>query len=150
MSSEAKIEIKAGGAEFSATGTPDWVAKQLDKFFDKAANLAAIPPAADAGDGGSANGGGSGTGQKTKTGIAGKALAVYLKEQDATTNQVKKFYSTAVWLQAKGKTRISTSEVTAALKASNQTRLGNPADCLNQNVKKGLCEKDGNQFFVIE
>jgi hypothetical protein len=151
MSSESKIEIKAGGTEFSATGAPEWVAKQLDKFFEKAASLAAIPPADDdTGGGGGANGGGSGGGQKSKTGIAGKPLALYLKEQDATTSQVKKFHSTAVWLHARGAKRISTAEVSAALKASNQTKLNNPADCLNQNVKKGLCEKDGNQFFVTD
>lgn len=143
--SDAKIEIKAGGAEFNATGNQDWVAKQLDKFFANAASLAAIaPPAAD--NGGS---GGNGNGkQKPTTGIASKPLATYLKEQGATTSQVKKFYSTAVWLHAKGATRITTADVTAALRAANQTRLSNPADCLNQNVSKGLCEKDGKQFFV--
>lgn len=43
-----------------------------------------------------------------------------------------------------------TSDVTKALKDSNQTRLGNPSDSLNQNVTKGYCEKDGKEFYVTE
>jgi len=71
-----------------------------------------------------------------------------LREKNASTNQVRKFLATAVWLHARGKKRLSTADVTRALKDSNQTRLGNPADCLNKNVAKGHCEKDGKDFFV--
>jgi len=147
--SDAKIEIKAGGAEFNATGNQDWVAKQLDKFLANAANLAAIAPSDGNGSGGDGNGDGGG-GKKRDVGIAGKPLAVYLKEQDATTNQTKKFLATAVWLHAKGQKRLSTGDISKALKASNQTKITNPSECLNKNVKKGLCEKDGSQFFVTE
>jgi hypothetical protein len=40
--------------------------------------------------------------------------------------------------------------VSKALNDANQKRLGNPAECLNQNVAKGYCEKDGKQFFVTD
>jgi hypothetical protein len=45
---------------------------------------------------------------------------------------------------------LTTSSVVKALSANNQPRLGNPADTLNQNVKKGFCEKrkDGTSFFI--
>lgn len=82
--------------------------------------------------------------------IAAKTLAVFLKEKNATRNQVKKCLATAIWLEAKGKQRMTTSDVTKALKDSNQARLGNASDCLNQNVSKGYCEKDGKEFFVTD
>jgi hypothetical protein len=56
--------------------------------------------------------------------------------------------ATAAWLYLKGKERLTTSDVVKALKDNHQSRLGNPADCLNQNVGKGLCEKDGAEFFI--
>jgi len=144
--SEAKIEIKTGAAEFHASGDQDWVGQQLEKFLESAAKLAAVAvPQQDDSDGSLINGRGD-----SKTGIGSKALASFLKERGATTNQVKKFLSTAMWLHAKGHKRVSTSDVSKALKDSNQTKLNNPSDCLNQNVKKGFCEKDGNQFFVTE
>ena len=142
---EAKIEIKAGAAEFHASGDQDWVGQQLEKFLESAARLAAVVPQRDdlpdpLIDGRDNN----------QAGIGTKALASFLKDRGATTNQVKKFLSTAIWLHAKGNKRLSTSDVSKALKDSNQTKLNNPSDCLNQNVKKGFCEKDGNQFFVTE
>jgi len=80
--------------------------------------------------------------------IAGKTLASFLKDKNATSKQVLKFLATAVWLESKGKNRMTTADVTQALRDSNQSKLNNAADCLAQNVKKGLCEKEGNQFFV--
>jgi hypothetical protein len=144
---EAKIEIKAGGAVFHATGDQDWVSEQLDKFMENAAKLAAVTAVEDEdGSGGSAT---STNGKKT-SGIAAKPLATFLKERGATTNQTKKFLATAIWLETKGQKRLSTSDVSKALRDSNQTKLNNPSECLNQNVKKGFCEKDGKQFFVTE
>jgi hypothetical protein len=45
---------------------------------------------------------------------------------------------------------MKTGDVTKALKGAHQSRIGNPADCLNQNVQKGYCEKDGGEFFVTD
>ena|SRR5437867_1753872 len=141
--SEAKIQIKSGAAEFQASGDQDWVGQQLEKFLESAAKLAAVVPQPNASPDALTNGPSGGQGS-----IGGKALASFLKDRGATMNQVKKFLSTAIWLHAKGHKRLSTSDVSKALKDSNQTKLNNPSDCLNQNVKKGFCEKDGNQFFV--
>ncbi|MBS0154490.1 MAG: hypothetical protein JSS38_07840 [Nitrospira sp.] len=82
--------------------------------------------------------------------IAGKTLRAFLEEKGATKNQVKKFLATAVWLEAKGKNRMQTGDVSKALREASQPRLSNAAQCLNQNAKKGYCEKDGGQFFVTD
>jgi len=82
--------------------------------------------------------------------IAKKTLPAFLQEKNATSRQVKKFLATAVWLEAKGQSRLTTGDVSKALNDANQKRLGNPAECLNQNVAKGYCEKDGKQFFVTD
>ena len=82
--------------------------------------------------------------------IGKKTLATFLREKNASTIQNKKFLATAVWLEAKGNSRITTSDVTKALKDNSQKRLGNASDCLNQNVKQGYCEKDGKDFYVTQ
>ena len=135
--SEAKIEIKIGQIEFSGQGSQEWVAKQLDKILAKAEELVAIvPPAAQPptdphhqqmqGD----------------ASIASKTLPAFLTDQGASKSQVKKFLATAIWLQGKGNRRVTTSQVTKALKDSNQSRLGNAADCLNKNVSGELKVSD--------
>jgi len=145
---EAKIEFTVAGISFTGEGDKDWVATQLDKILNKAPELLAIAP-----------------GQQTPVitspslqphtpmqpdeTIAQKTLPSFLAEKGATKSQLKKFLATAVWLEAKGKTRLTTGDVTRALKESNQSRLSNAADCLNKNVKKGYCEKDGKDFFII-
>lgn len=143
----AKIEIKMGEFSFCGEGEQQWLSEELAKILEKAekiielsdglakpsdvASTAAVSPITSA--------------------LAGKPLAVYLKDVNATTQQNLKFLATANWLRStKGMNRLSTSDVSKALKDANQTKLGNPAECLNQNVSKGLCEKDGKQFFVTQ
>jgi len=82
--------------------------------------------------------------------ICSQTLVAFLKSKDALSNNNKKFLATAIWLESKGNSRIKTSEVSAVLKDAKQTKLGNPAECLNQNVSKGFCQKDGQSFFVTE
>ena len=147
--SEAKIEIKVGQIQFSGEGEQDWVAKQLDKILAQAEKLVQLAPPEDSGDTTPSSDGEHKPMGKDSS-IAHKTLPIFLSEKNATKNQVRKFLATAVWLEAKGQNRMQTSDVTAALKASNQTRLGNPADPLNKNVSKGYCEKDGKQFFVTD
>src|SRR5215813_810452 len=141
---ESKIEIKIGQITFSGQGEPEWVAKQLDKILDKAEKLIELAPP-ESNDGETAH-----KPMGNDSVIAKKTLPAFLQEKNATTKQVKKFLATAVWLESKGQNRLSTGDVTKALSDSNQKRLGNPADCLNQNVSKGYCEKDGKQFFVTD
>ena len=92
-----------------------------------------------------------GGGQVAASGGGGKftqSLASYLSAQQAGTNQVKRFLATADWLRRKGVPALSTSAVSKALKDNHQARLGNPSDCLNQNVAKGFAEKDGKDFYI--
>ena len=80
--------------------------------------------------------------------ISVPALGTFLKEKDALTIQVKRFLATAVWLRLKGKEKLTTTDVTKALRENHQSRLGNPSDTLNQNIRQGFCERDGKVFFV--
>lgn len=139
---EAKVFIKVGGFEFSGEGDQEWVAKQLDKILAKADELTNLsPPVREA------------PAENHKpmgidAGIAKKALRAFLSEKGATKNQIKKFLVTAIWLEAKGKARLSTGDISKALKDANQSKLSNPSECLKQNVSKGYCEKDDKEFFV--
>jgi len=144
--SDAKIEIKIGQIAFAGQGEQDWIAKQLDKIIAQAERLIQLVPPVDDEhqDDDERNA------VKPDAAIAKKNLPAFLSEKNATTNQVKKFLTTAIWLEAKGKNRLLSKDVVEALRTANQTKLKNPALCLSRNVSKGLCEKDGNQFFVTD
>jgi len=145
--SEVKIQFKLGSIEFSGEGDKDWISQQLDKILQQAPQLLLISPNPVTTSATNA-GAQSHDPMPADPTIAQQPLASFLKTKNATNTQVKKFLATAVWLEARGKSRMTTSDVAKALKESNQNRLGNPSDCLNQNISKGHCEKDGNQFFV--
>ncbi len=135
--SEAKIQITIGSIVFSGEGTSSWLEKQLEKVLQAAPGLLKLsgePPENDDPT------------NKLDTKKHSGTLASFLLQKNATSNQVKRFLATAEWLHLKGKTRIATRDVTKALSDNNQTRLGNPADCLNKNVSKGHCEKEGDLF----
>ncbi|KGM06204.1 hypothetical protein LP43_2077 [Methylophaga thiooxydans] len=148
--SEAKIEIKIGEITFSGEGDSNWLSEQLDKIMDRAEDLISLAP--------------SKTQQQPQVTdpthqaadlsghneIASQTLPAWLRSKNAETVQNSKFLATAVWVEAKGQKRLQTKDVTAALSNANQKRLHNASECLNQNVKKGYCEKEGNQFYVTE
>ncbi len=145
----ARIEFTLGSISFSGEGTEDWLANQLDKIIEKAPDLLKIAPVPKA------------TKEEQEaiispapteenTAIATLTLPMFLRQKNITREQLKRFLATAVWLHAKGQTRITTGNVIKALSDSNQPRLGNAADSLNKNVTKGFCEKDGRQFFVTD
>lgn len=142
---DTKITVKVGPIEFSGEGEDKWLAAQLDKILEKAPKLASIAPVPTVGGGGAPH-----IPMSADANVAQQTLAAYLKAKGATKNQVRKFLAAAVWLEAKGKSRLSTADVTKALKDSNQSRLGNPSDCLNQNIGKGYCERDGKVFYVTQ
>jgi hypothetical protein len=145
--SEAKIEMKIGQIQFSGQGEQDWVAKQLDKILAQAEKLIQLAPPEAQDD---EDHGGEHKPMTPDASISKKTLPVFLGEKNATTNQVRKFLAAAVWLEAKGKSRLQSKDVVEALRTANQTKLKNPALCLSRNVSKGHCEKDGNQFFVTD
>ena len=139
-----KIELKLGSFTFAGEGDENWLAKQLDKILEKLNQLhkvATLP---------SNDGSSAGQSLNSPDDLKGVTLASFLKSKGATTNQNKKFLATSMWLQSKGANRLTTGDVTKALKDNNQTKLNNPSECLNQNVRKGLCEKDGNQYYVTD
>ncbi len=147
---EAKINFSIGAISFSSEGEETWVATQLDKILEKVPELVRIvPQSQDTGSGAQQ--------QRHKEasinpseGIATKTLASFLKEKNATSNQNRKFLATALWLEAKGKKRVTTTDVAKALKDNNQSKLTNASESLNQNVSKGYCEKDGKEFYVTD
>ncbi len=142
--SNSKLEIQIGEIKFSGEGEEKWLTDQLDKIIEIFPDLLKVDPLSTAKQKKVAEP------KKTtpKTEGISSTLAGFLKEKSAITNQAKKFLVAAVYLQNTGKERIATSDVTKALKDARQTKLTNPSDCLNKQVKKGYCEKDGNQFYV--
>lgn len=139
MADQTKISFKLGSLEFSGEGKEVWLEKQLDKLLKQPVVVAAKPLVADHEK---APGG--------KGSSLSATLAAFLGEKNAKTNQNRKFLATAAYLQLKGKKPLKTADISAALKAANQGRLGNPSDTLNQNVSKGFCERDAGGFFVTE
>ncbi len=145
--SEAKIDITIGQIHFAGEGDQTWLESQLDKILNKAIKMPQYLVE-------------TSSEEPARTiqnqigldypGISKMPLPSFLSEKNATTNQVRKFLCTAVWLMAKGKDRLQTTEITKALRESHQSRLGNPADCLQKNIAKGYCEKNGKEFFVTE
>jgi len=137
---EAKIELKVGAVSFMGEGESNWVSGQLDKFLGKIGELTKIAPQepSDGKDKTPKN-------PKSATGT----LASFLKVKGASSNQIRRFLATATWLHDReNKDRLNTRDISKALSANSQPKLTNPADCLNKNVAKGCCEKDGNDFFV--
>ena len=137
---QGKIEIKVGNLSFAAEGDQKWLAEQISKVMEAAAK---IPAAAQSNDNEAPSA--PGEAKKTPTG----SLASYLKAKSAETKQVLRFLATAAWLSRRGEKELSTTAVTKALSDNHQKRLGNPAECLNQNCGKGFCEKTpGNRFYI--
>jgi len=77
-------------------------------------------------------------------------LASFLKKTSVGTNATKRFLATSEWLNLKGKKELQTSDITTALRENQQTRLGNAAQCLNNNVNSGYCEKHQKNFYVTD
>ena len=78
-------------------------------------------------------------------------LSQFIADKKATTNQVRKFLATAVFLSRSNKvSKLSTSMISRALKSYGIEKLQNASDCLNKNEKKGYCIKDGKEFIITE
>ena len=141
---ESKIHIKVGAVEFSGEGDAKWLSAELDKLLEKIPDLARVPSHPKH-DHHSAATGDTLAPESKATG----SLGSYLKASKATSNQIRKFLAVAVWLHDRTSLEnIATKDVTKALSDNHQSKLTNPAHCLNQNVRKGFCEKSGKEFFV--
>jgi hypothetical protein len=78
-------------------------------------------------------------------------LSQFIADKKVSTNQVRKFLATAVFLaNSSGVSRLSTSMISKALKSDGIEKLQNASDCLNKNEKKGYCIKDGKEFIITE
>jgi hypothetical protein len=146
---DAKIGFKIGTIEFTGEGDQEWLAQQLDKILEKAADLSSIVPLSMTPQG-TEQQPGSDAPMGPDANIAQQTLSSFLRDKNATSNQTKKFLVTAVWLEAQGKSQIATSDVTKALKDNRQGPISNPSRCLTKNISTGHCTKDGNGFFVTE
>lgn len=146
---EARIEFTIGAISFVGEGDKDWVAAQLDKILEKAPELIKLAPKRQIAEMAPSDSHPTIQMQQDDS-IAQQTLPGFLQEKGAMKPQVRKFLATAIWLMAKGKDRLTTSDVTQAVRESKQRRLSNASDCLNKNVAKGYCEKDGKEFFVTQ
>ncbi|KAF0133072.1 MAG: hypothetical protein FD139_955 [Methylocystaceae bacterium] len=134
----AKVQITIGSLNFSAEGEQEWLASQLAMVIE-AANAKGLAHAAPA----VAN-----SDALTCQSEFSVSLATYIREKKADSNQNQRFLATARWLQHRGSMELTTSAVTKALTENQQKRLANASECLNQNTKKGFCEKSGKGFYI--
>jgi VIT1/CCC1 family predicted Fe2+/Mn2+ transporter len=138
-----KVEIKVGALSFLGEGDGTWVSEQLDKVLKNITSLTTAAAGARTDTGGTV---GLHRGESERT-----TLAIFLKRTNATSKQIRKFLATAIWLTDRtGKKQLVTSDVSRALTENQQTRLTNPTECLNQNIRKGFCEKAGKEFYVTD
>jgi hypothetical protein len=136
---QGKVEIKIGNLSFSAEGSQTWLAEQLEKIISAAATI----PSAGAPSSSEATAASASAPAPT-----GDSLNSYLKAKGGESKQVIRFLATANWLRRRGTKELTASSVAKALTEHHQKKLANPADCLNQNVSKGYCEKTGSTFFI--
>lgn len=136
----AKIKIKFGAAEFSGNGEPEWLAEMADRFIEKLDETSAELFAQDN------TPSNEGITPNPKQQVS--SLKKHLEDRNGLKSQNDKFLATADWLLKRGVKQVSTADVTKALRDNQQSRVGNPSDCLNQNVSKGYCEKSGKVFFI--
>ena len=145
---QSKLSISFGTLSFSGEGESEWLSEQLWKVVERAPSLAESLSAKGELDTNKAQLCGDRTAPTSGEKVS---LVTFLRTKNASTNQIIKFLATAVWLHNRGKARLTTGDITGALKDNQQNRLTNASECLNQNVGKGFCEKDGaKEFFVTE
>lgn len=134
-----KIELNIGGISFSGEGDQSWLAEQVAVLIEAAkSNQIIESPTNESSD--------NDPEQRSATNIG--SLNSYLKSKGAENVQVQRFLATAAWLNHRGEEPLTSSLVSRALRDNQQKRLGNPADCLNQNVGRGFCEKKPDGFFI--
>jgi hypothetical protein len=137
----SKIRIRVGEVEVEYEGPQEFLDKKLPTLVSDLSRME--------GSNGSGKSARANKSTENGNGNAG-TLAAFIKEGSRGRSQTGKFLAAAEWLHRKGNNRVKTGDITKALRENNQGRLGNPADCLNKNVAKGFCEKDGRDFYVTD
>jgi len=130
-----KLRIRVGDVEVEYEGPEAFLNKKLPELIGNVAKVRGTKSEGDEG--------GSGMGSE-----GSQTLVAFLGATNSKSNQKRKFLATAQWLHGQGKKMLRTRDITAALKESQQSRLGNPSDCLNKNIADGFCQKEGQEFFV--
>ena len=130
-----KMRIRVGNVEVEYEGPDSFLTKKLPDLIVRLSKIDVEP---------SKDNGGEPRGRRPGT------LAAFIKSKNAFNPQTKRFLATAQWLHLQGKKSLRTTDVTGALKKHQQGRLTNASDCLNKNVNKGFCEKDGSDFDVTD
>lgn len=134
-----KVKLAIGNMSFSGEGSEEWLDQHISKLIDTFSqpqlnsSVDSAPSIAEP--------------NREKT-SATESLASYLRSKGGDTVQNDRFLATAGWLSRRGQKDLTTRAVTTALRENQQKRLGNAADCLNQNVGKGFCEKASGGFFI--
>lgn len=136
-----KLDVRIGKVKFKGEGDQEWLAEQLERVVKAAPDMADAPVDEIGGDGDEVDTNDRGEGFTT-------SLAAYIRSKGAEGNQTLRFLVTANWLRKRGTSVLTASAVAKALSDNHQSRLANPADCLNKNVSKGFCEKNKDGFFI--
>jgi hypothetical protein len=138
---QSNVEIKIGDISFSAEGDPAWLSEQVARVMEAASKVPVVKATRGI-DPASANSSGG------PPDPFGGSLSSCLKATGGENKQVRRFLATAAWQFKRGQTNLKASTVAKALSEHHQKGLANPADCLNQNVAKGYCEKTKDGFFI--
>ena len=140
------IEFQIGSIQFKAEGTAEWVESQAEVFIEKIENLSTEIY----GNFAAKNDLQETTRSQSTQDAQISSLKKHLEERGASKNQNDRFLATADWLRRRGQKGLQTGDVTKALRENHQSRLGNASECLNQNISKGYCEKNGKEFFITQ
>ena len=135
----AKIELTIGNLSFSGEGEQDWLDQQISKLIDIATQVQVATSVDDIP---------SKPEPEQSVTVPTESLATYLRTKGGDTIQTQRYLATAGWLWRRGERVLTTRAVNKALQDNQQKRLSNAADCLNQNVGKGFCEKTKDGFFI--
>jgi hypothetical protein len=136
-----KIRVKVGNVEVDYEGPESFLDKKLPEFISQLSKFSAHT----LGDKDKLGGGAA----RRDVEEAG-SLATFLQKHGGGKSQEHRFLATAQWLHLRGSQDLKTADVSKALRDNHQSRLGNPSDSLNKNVRKGFCEKTPTGFFVTE
>lgn len=136
-----KLDVRIGKVKFKGEGDQDWLAEQLEKVVKAAPDMPDAPADDVDDDSDEAD-------RNHRGSVFSTSLAAYVRNKGADGNQTLRFLVTANWLRKRGISILTASAVAKALSDNHQSRLANPADCLNKNVSKGFCEKNKDGFFI--
>ena len=134
---ESVIRIDCGGVSITFKGSEEFIRQSLPEVISEIGTIIADWPLAQIS-----------VEQKSLEDRITISLPELLKRQKTTTNN-SRFLTTAAWLQENYEQSLTTGKVTEALGAARQRKIGNASDCLNQNIRKGFCERRADKTFFV-